>query len=119
MTKICTTIEQSKKLIELGIDVNTADMYYQYVLPKSDKIEYNPKVGNPAESLKWYNKGYTHFGKESLTVEEYCVPAWSLVALLNLISTLCVLQFKGDKYHDNPLDAVFEVVVWLKENGKI
>ena len=28
MNKICTSIEQSKKLIELGIDVNTADMYY-------------------------------------------------------------------------------------------
>jgi len=29
-SKICTSIEQSKKLIELGIDVNTADMYYQW-----------------------------------------------------------------------------------------
>ena len=27
MSKICTSLEQSKKLIELGIDVNTADMY--------------------------------------------------------------------------------------------
>ena len=26
--KICTTIEQSKKLIELGIDINTADMMW-------------------------------------------------------------------------------------------
>jgi len=28
MNKICTSIDQSKKLIELGIDVNTADMCY-------------------------------------------------------------------------------------------
>jgi hypothetical protein len=28
MNKICTSIEQSKKLIELGIDVNTADMFW-------------------------------------------------------------------------------------------
>ena len=28
MNKICTSIEQSKKLLELGIDVNTADMDY-------------------------------------------------------------------------------------------
>lgn len=27
MGKICTSFEQSKKLIELGIDVNTSDMY--------------------------------------------------------------------------------------------
>lgn len=30
MGKICTTIEQSKKLIELGIDTETADMFYWY-----------------------------------------------------------------------------------------
>jgi hypothetical protein len=52
MNKICTSIEQSKKLLELGIDVNTADMYYQKVLPKSDKIEHNPKVGNPLDCLE-------------------------------------------------------------------
>lgn len=28
MNNICTSIEQSKKLIELGIDVNSADMRY-------------------------------------------------------------------------------------------
>ena len=28
MNKICTTIEQSKKLIELGVDVNTVDMIH-------------------------------------------------------------------------------------------
>lgn len=32
MNKICTSIEQSRKLIELGIDINTADMiYHKYV----------------------------------------------------------------------------------------
>ena len=30
MNKICTSVEQSKKLIELGIDIKTADMYYSY-----------------------------------------------------------------------------------------
>ena len=29
---IATTIEQSKKLIELGIDVNTADMTYNAIV---------------------------------------------------------------------------------------
>ena len=29
MNKICTDIEQSKKLIELGIDMNTADMCWE------------------------------------------------------------------------------------------
>lgn len=30
MNKLCTSLEQSKKLIELRIDVNTADMYWWY-----------------------------------------------------------------------------------------
>ncbi len=28
MSKICTSLEQSKRLIELGIDVKTADMFW-------------------------------------------------------------------------------------------
>ena len=138
MNKICTSIDQSKKLIELGIDVNTADMYYQKVLPKSDKIEHIPKVGNPLESLEWYNKGYTHFGKEPLKLEEHCVPAWSLSALLELIPCTSSLEKDGTYFiewsdlssdgidfttseYDNPfpLDAAFEMVVWLLKENKI
>ena len=40
MKKICTTIEQSKKLIELGIDVRTADMHWQYI-EEDDTYEEN------------------------------------------------------------------------------
>lgn len=31
MSKICTSIEQSKKLIELAVDIGTADMCYRVV----------------------------------------------------------------------------------------
>lgn len=31
MSRICTSIDQSNKLIKLGIDVNTADMYYSFL----------------------------------------------------------------------------------------
>lgn len=46
-TKICTSIEQSKKLVELGIDINTADMYWEEVcnLPK-------PIIGNKINTTK-------------------------------------------------------------------
>ena len=82
--KSYTDIEQSKKLAEI-LPLESADMYYQYVLPKSDKIKHNPEIGNPIESLEWYNKGYTLSGKEPLTLEEYCIPCWSLAALLEQI----------------------------------
>ena len=55
---ICTTIEQSKKLIELKIDINTADMC-------------------------WFeNDVFTISYIDSLITE---CPAWSLSALLELI----------------------------------
>ena len=41
MAKICTSQEQSKKLIELGVDVNTADMYYDV---NSYGIQSKPEV---------------------------------------------------------------------------
>lgn len=79
--KAYTDLEQSKKLAGI-LPIESADMYYQYVLPKSDKIKLNPKIGNPTDALKWYNKGYTTFGKEPITLGEYCVPCWSLASLL-------------------------------------
>lgn len=85
--KAYTDLEQSKKLIKI-LPIESADMYYQYALPKSDKIMHNPILGNPINALEWYNKGYTHFGKNPLTLNEYCIPCWSLAALLDILPTI-------------------------------
>lgn len=66
MNKICTSIEQSQKLIELGVDVNTADMCYRY---------------------RWFNNNFILLpwieqAKEPITGD---IPAWSFTALLNII----------------------------------
>ena len=108
--KICTSIEQSKKLIELGIDVNTADMYWwssgkRYYIEAMDDGDFNEEEGH--------------------------IRAWSLSVLLELIPPgnvllrdalsrkyKCINTVDSD-YYDNPLDAAFEMVVWLKENEKI
>lgn len=82
--KAYTNMYQSKKLAEI-LPVESADMYYQYVLPKSGKIKHNPKIGNPVNALKWYNEGYTTSGKEPITLDEYCIPIWSFAALLEII----------------------------------
>lgn len=64
---ICTTLEQSHKLVELGIDLSTSDMYYcdKLLIPEPyiTKTEYETQV--PAY------KG--------------AVPAWSLDALIDLL----------------------------------
>lgn len=140
MNKICTSIEQSKKLIELGIDVNTSDMYYQ-----------------------WYSETESalHVGKGSKKLNADC-PAWSLSTLMNLLpseftevgkysTTIYIIKIRkykltdevnlhqiaygSYKWHEdggytwsdmintgekeNLIDAAFEMVCWLLENKKI
>lgn len=110
MNKICTSIEQSKKLTELGIDVNTADMYWwysgkRYYIEAMDDGDFNEKEGH--------------------------IRAWSLSALLELIppGNILLRDALSGKYkcintadsnlYDNPIDAAFEMVCWLKENNEI
>jgi hypothetical protein len=109
MTKICTDIDQSKKLIELGIDLNTADMYWSV-----DEIPY-----------------YCYPVGDIVTDWEYAqengmLPAWSLSNLLELMpngSKICKSDLGSYFCHgvleDTPLDAAFDMVVWLLENKKI
>lgn len=141
MNKICTSIEQSKILIELGLDVKTADMYYDV-------------------------NSYGTQSKPEVVVGEVWskdIPAWSLSALLKLIKSefygetiygdtiTYKVDFRKYKFTDDvdlyqiaygsikfdvdgqdsfkdmintgqkedPIDAAFQMVCWLKENGKI
>ena len=66
MNKICTSKEQSQKLIDLGIDVITADM--DYIPFANSPKEYDCVVN------MWNN---TH--------EFDWIPAWSLSALFNYL----------------------------------
>lgn len=116
MSKICTDIKQSKKLIELGIDVNTADL----------TILDLPIQGG--DRFKFISSRLPNDTFPSITDgKSEKVPAWSLSALLELIPNwtmnktdkvklTCNPYFHRD---DNPVDAVFEMIVWLLENKKI
>lgn len=114
MNNICTSLEQSKKLIELGIDIDTADMYWWY----SGKRYYVESMDND------------DFNKES------DIPTWSLTALMELMNRNCYnvsLNCHGaewnvkfddsEKYKDftkdYAVDAAFEMVCWLLENKKL
>ena len=129
--KSYTDIEQSKKLVEV-LPLESVDMYYQYVLPKSDKIKHNPEIGNPVNTLKWYNKGYTMSGKEPVTLDEYCIPCWSLAALLNVLPNgtdvvkeeadteneryMCTVGINDDiisTFANNPIDVCYEMILKL------
>lgn len=112
--KLCTDIKQSKKLIELGIDIDTADMYWWY----SGKRYYVESMDDD------------DFNKES------DIPTWSLTALMELMNRNCYnvsLNCHGaewnvkfddsEKYKDftkdYAVDAAFEMVCWLLENKKL
>lgn len=119
MNKVCTSLEQSKKLIELGIDVNTADMCYYYDHNWSNDYIEIPKV---------WDDNYEQFIPES---EEDDIPAWSLTALLGLIPKFSLekdvssnagyqLHYNYNTvYYDDPVDAAFDMICWLKERNKI
>lgn len=110
MNKICTSLEQSKKLIELGIDRKSSDMYY------------------------WCGSDL-RIGGYRAQDEELDIPAWSLTALLNILHYPSLHKtFSGwrcDFYNkegtscklgeslDNPIDTSFEMVVWFLKNKKL
>lgn len=116
-TKICTSLEQSKKLMELGIDINTADMHYStWTILNEGEYILSPNQGETIEELQ------EDYGNQ-------VIPAWSLSALLRLMPNFnmfkrtieCRIETTNhliDKACD-PIDAAFEMVVWLKENGKL
>ncbi len=132
MNKICTTIEQSQKLMELGIDVNTADMFYADLLV-DDNHKY---ILHPLESY-----GFNTFEETKLKTSEHLnfIPAWSLSALVTLTPNEVLINdeyyylnlnktkveyrgpitFDGQKTksieHNNLVDAAFEMICWLKE----
>lgn len=125
--KAYTTIEQSKKLAKI-LPLETADMYYKYILPKSDKIHHVPEIGNPINSLKWYNEGYTFSGKRKpITLNDYCIPCWSLVALLDYLSPNFLIDIKNINYkwkldcrfqvieEEELVDACYEMIIKLHE----
>lgn len=130
--KSYTDLEQSKRLIELGLDVETSDMHYIEDSSDNPYCElYASKLNE--EARKRYN---THY-----------IPAWSLSALLELMPfhiiennvryefqivkglnkeegtykikyKSCTSLFETIMYN-NLIDAAFEMVVWLKENEKL
>lgn len=134
MNKICTSLEQSKRLIKLGIDVNTADMYHFTIVR-----DYPYAQGRIATITKIMDGSFSSI---------YDTPAWSLSALLNLMPEtivpdngshqvyqmdvynydgLRICEYVGEIDRDSLvgfekewfIDAAFEMVCWLKENRKI
>lgn len=133
-SKICTTIEQSKRLIELGIDIDTADLTVTNLpLNGGERFDFIC-CRLPNDTFPSITDGKSEK-----------IPAWSLSALLELLPKYIgdfakTVNYDDGKYKcgymdvdgfydngfmltieqtvgDTAIDAVFEMVVKLKEGG--
>lgn len=88
-TKICTSIEQSKKLIELGLDVKTADMMYSP--PIRTHFENYGDADNEYEQPGYMvinvrcNIIKDNVLDKPISLSSDDIPSWSLSALLQLM----------------------------------
>lgn len=120
--KSFTGIEQSKKLAEI-LPIESADSHYvrknRDIMGEHVESEWSyPKYGNP-------NSKHANYIVQNFSSYEK-LPCWSLTALLNVLpsSTLdssddhhyrlhCMERFT--EWHDNPIDACYEMILKLKE----
>ena len=107
MNKICTSIEQSKQLIKLGIDITTADMLWHRTLGGIYTLRVND------------------------IITKLDIPAWSLAALLDFLPYPTLAQHANELWSltawvgtvepysvegcDNKIDACVEIIVKLHE----
>ena len=121
--KAYTDVEQSKKLAEI-LPIESADMHYSTWTILDGEFIVSPNQGSTIENLQ------EDYGNQ-------IIPCWSLAALLSiikpvndntyaLIGTLdggAMISFEEVTnvtfQEEEIIDAVFEMLVWLKENGKI
>ena len=112
---ICTSIEQSRRLLELGLKKETADMYlYQHILDWKSSLE-------PVD-------------------DEECIPAWSLSRLIEFMPYCIKVNdiawvfsmsqdyvrydmhgsqkaYIGLQMNDDPYSAVIDCMQWLIDTG--
>lgn len=121
-----TTIEQSNRLLELGLDPKTSDCNWQHA-PGYEN--YDGKITGFWDDPEWGQSG-----------DSKDLPCWSLGALLELIPDIpdCTILFAKSECEygmcitpldsglalneieaNNPFEVVYNMIVWLIENGYI
>lgn len=137
---IATTLEQSRKLVEIGIDISTADMYWlnRHIDLTETKYELYV-VDRSNEHIDFFNSYAVAIDNNEI------IPAWSLAALLEALDaeiideegneyTLTIIKenlqyqlyYHDDwgqaedietDYYDDMVDACYEMIVKLKKEN--
>ena len=121
--KSYTDIEQSKQLAEI-LPIESADMRYGYIAP----YEYSDRMYDGGYDEVPYPKDFL-IKSPNFSANEYDgeLPCWSLAALLSVypmvvgrdMDMYCCWQNSKNlhsRHYDNPIDAVFEMIVKLHES---
>ena len=111
--KAYTTIEESKQLIEAGLDPKTSDMYYSFMgehIKEAKSEDFTIHVGT-AYTIKDNHFSYRY---------GYVIPCWSLAALLELLpKSINAVNVYGEKIdcelRIHPLDQ--NAVYYIEPDG--
>lgn len=114
-SQICTSQEQSERLLALGLKKETADMHHSYYTRVS------------------FDGSKSHFWKEETGYSENAIPAWSLDRLMELVphryGEYCDYANNFMYYYNIPFDVVeqfrgetryeylIDCIEWLIQHG--
>lgn len=121
-TQICTTVEQSKRLLGLGLDVQTSDCYH-YAIQYFDGVSYE-NTGKMAIGLRSNIADENHFDYllESFGLDDMdCfIPAWSLHRLIAMLpdrNRAWLTDYCDFKDCSRIYDEVISLIERMIENG--
>lgn len=106
-SQICTTEEQSKRLLALGLKKETADMHYYHTVDFEGNEVWYPSI-IPYENVVVASD---FVGETEICLENNTIPAWSLDRLIEMMPSfidigdfaymLKIIQGKLFSYHSN------------------
>ena len=110
-SQICTTREQSERLIALGLKKETADMFWMEEWKFNEKTNEPYFTGEYLESIKRSNKWVDL--RDS-------IPAWSLHRIMSMVYS-CRAKKNGLRLaiirYDNPFEDMIQQIEWLIKEG--
>lgn len=99
-SQICTTEEQSKRLLTLGLKKETADMHYYHTVDFEGNEVWYPSI-IPYENVVVASD---FVGETEICLENNTIPAWSLHRLIEILG-VSKMAFNMDIY-DSPYEEI-------------
>lgn len=105
-SQICTTKEQSERLLAMGLKKETADMHYYHTVDFEDNEVWSPSVIPYTDIL--FN---AEFVGELNMIENDIIPAWSLHRLMEIADTNSIDSNSAIGFYDGFYD---EIIAQIK-----